>query len=126
MTVWLSGLVFLISCQFAQGAEMADDHCPLSAAKKVEKHCDKGENKDSPAVSFPTGASFDCCGCLTTFYDKARKVEQTERTIAPAAHDTIILNNGPAERFTFSMSADYSPPATYRNRIFIQNRILRI
>jgi hypothetical protein len=126
MTVWFSGLVFLVSCQFAQGAPSIEEHFPLAAAKKAEHHCDKGDSKESPAVSFPTNAVFDCCSFLPRLFDRECKVEYGERTAAPALSATVKFVDRPDSGFAVIPRACYSTPVTYRNKIFIRNRILRI
>lgn len=125
MAFWLSGFLFLFCCAAMPSVNAADEFCPLS---KKSEHCDKAVEKGvSFEISTGTGhAGLGCCGYLPAVFDKARKLERTERI---AAVPMVISIATPVLRqaaISFPVAATYSPPVLNREKAFITNCVFRI
>lgn len=119
MSIWLSGLVFLLCCTTLNAKAPA--HCPLEKSG----HCKKGAS--APQFSEASHGSMDCCSFLPVLFDKARKVETSERAATPAIAEAIV----PARRI-FVFSTARIEPIVFRDvgkppaKLFIRNRVFRI
>jgi len=122
MAVWLSGVVFLLCCQQMNGAGTDAESCPLA---KMSAHCDKA----GPGFSFAESTdetAMDCCGFLPAVFDKARKVEQTQKQFAVAQKPAAL-------KFTLPPVSQNSPTITAfysripdRQTTFVKNCVFRI
>ena len=125
MVAWLSGFLLLFCCD-TPSAKAADEHCPLS---QKSEHCDKGAktNEDSFSIHGQTKhTDTDCCAYLPIIFDKARKVERTEKTaLAPDLVRAHVPKFRPVV-ISFLAEYAYSPPVLYRDKIFITNCVFRI
>ena len=124
MAIWLSGAVFLLCCERIKGAPESVEFCPLA---KKSAHCDKGEKANIAAASIATGFNaVSCCSFLPAIFDKARKIERTEKQ----SGTTPAVLRATAYKFT---AVGHTPAFTaFHSRIeahqklFIQNCMFRI
>lgn len=125
MALWLSGVVFLLCCQTMNANAMAAESCPLA---KLSEHCDKAKKATeiTSVVGLNQENSVDCCAFLPAVFDKARKIEQTQKQMA-------ITPKSIAVRFKLQRPSNSSPtfPA-FQSRVpdrhgtFIKNCVFRI
>ena len=124
MSVWLSGIAFLLVCPVPAKAA-GDDYCPLTRASS--SHCDRASDKNkSERVSKGTSQAFDCCAFLPAVFDKVRKLERgTPDLVAPKTAEHVITR-------PHLVLARVRPPSGYvsyvpvRDRIFIRHHVIRI
>lgn len=124
LSIWLSGIAFLLFCQLPAKAA-GEDFCPL--AKASRGHCDRSSDKTKrELVSNGTSQSFDCCSFLPAVFDKSRKLERgVKGLVAPKAEDHTISRPRLAP-ITIRPPSDYTSYVPIRDRIFIRNRVFRI
>ena len=125
MALWLSGVVFLLCCDTANGNAMSPEFCPLA---KTSSHCDKGTIADStsPSVADLEQNSLECCTILATVFDKTRKIERAQ---SQAVTDPKLF----ALRFISPAVAGHNQPHSLpasrvsdKHHLFIQNCVFRI
>lgn len=124
MTVWLSGIVFLVCCVAITSTEK--NHCPLAKAS-ASAHCEKGKADTAPFLhKSPDGSVFNCCGFIPAVFDKARKLQTNDPVLAtkpaPIADRVDFLPSHSTPR----QSPIYSGLVVQKNRTYLKNRILRI
>lgn len=122
MAVWLSGIVFLFCCHPVAASPV--DSCPMA---KMLAHCNKAkkQNADSHVIE---PSPVDCieCGFLPVVFDKSRKVEPTQKQIAPVAariavrFDPLVLT--PITALNRTVYEHVPIP----DRVFIKNCVFRI
>ena len=125
MTLWLSGVVFLLCCETLNARGLSMHDCPQA---KALNHCKKGRGGKPPASLSADlkSEAINCCGFLPVIFDKARKVPPTEQTAAPAS----IPQSVPALVFValnIRPEPDkYKPKLNPTGKIFIRNCVFRI
>lgn len=125
MVFWLSGVLFLLCCGTMQG-QAESEFCPLAA--KGRSHCDRAK-KDSGLPSFSKESGnlkMDCCGFLPAVFDKTRKIEKIEQVAQPADKIKVDLPKFSFTKNEFRVVADYNPPVSKWEKIFIKNCVFRI
>lgn len=125
MAVWLSGVVFLLCCQTMNAKAMAAESCPLA---KMSDHCDKAKkaNQNVSAIELTRETSVDCCGFLHAVFDKARKIEQSQKQLAISAKVLPFRFTPPrAANTTRTLTASYSRVLD-RHGTFVRNCVFRI
>jgi hypothetical protein len=78
LIIWLSGIVFLFCCEMPKAQASNAESCPLAKTN----HCSKQSNTETVSgfASLQTNQqSFDCCKFLPLVFDKARKIEKTQK-----------------------------------------------
>ncbi|MBK6587793.1 MAG: hypothetical protein IPG22_05690 [Acidobacteria bacterium] len=123
MALWLSGFVFLFCCETLNGQSMDMESCPLA---KMSEHSDKAKQANSPVIGLTDESSMDCCGFLPIVFDKSRKINQTEKQIAPALTVVAIKFTLPTvTKITTSFPA-FHKRTPDRHGTFIRNCVFRI
>ena len=123
MAVWLTGIIFLFCCEKINALPIEAEFCPLA---KISAHCDKAEkaNLNFALVENIESDWVECCGFLSTIFDKTRKHEQTQTAARPR---TITLGFSRAVRVDKSIKIIPSRShISDRQRTFLKNRTLRI
>ena len=125
MSVWLSGVVFLLCCEKINGKTSEPEFCPLA---KMSGHCDKAgqANSNSLVIETANETCADGCGFLPVVFDKTRKIEQNRQHTAPASNIVPVQFSPPAlAEFTARPDASYSRLAS-SCKIFVINCTFRI
>ena len=125
MTLWLSGVVFILCCHLQNGYVAERDSCPLV---KLGAHCEKGEKAKQPEIITPQSddQGMDCCAFIPAFFDKTR-TNDNHRQVAVAAPPAI-----PTPSIIGITRQSYAPPLAYdsppilKNDTFLKNRTFRI
>ena len=97
--------------------------CPLAA---VSDHCKRSAEKNADAVSRLDLAAPTCCEFLSAVFDKARKIERSERVSAVVSKPISMRRLKVAVVAKSSVSVRYSSPLVDQHEIFIRNRVFRI
>jgi hypothetical protein len=85
MTIWFSGVVFLVWCiSIANAEEAGKTSCPLA---KASEHCKKSAQQNAHIVfaERTESESPDCCAILPILFDKVRKLEKAQEQPVLAA-----------------------------------------
>ena len=118
MAIWLSGFVFLLCCDMANGA-------PPEAP--VMSHCHKAKQEQIISTSASVSdTSIDCCSILPAVFDKSRRVERTESVAATSAEASSKSLPPAVVSIVSVASSFYSPPLPDLHKSYIRNRVLRI
>ncbi|MEJ7623835.1 MAG: hypothetical protein WKF34_07560 [Pyrinomonadaceae bacterium] len=125
MSVWLTGVVFLLCCERMNAAMSEADSCPLA---KMSAHCDKIEKANTAPVlvaGIPSD-QVDCCGFLTAVFDKNRKLERDQKQTAPTSQLVAVQFDPPKTLdHTPRLAAVYSH-VSYQKDLSIKNCVFRI
>ena len=125
MSLWLSGIVFILCCHLQNRYMAEKESCPLV---KLGAHCEKGEKAKQPEIITRQGddQGMDCCAFIPAFFDKTRTNDSNQQ-VAAAAPPPI-----PAPSITVITRPNYAPPSAYhsppilKNETFLKNRTFRI
>ena len=125
MAVWLSGVLFLLCCQTMNAKAIAADSCPL--AKKSD-HCDKAKkaNQNAPVIEFKGGSRVECCSFLHAVFDKARKIEQSQKQIAVTTKVVPFRFAPPRPANNSRTITTFHSRFSDRRGTFIRNCVFRI
>jgi len=125
MSVWLSGVVFLLCCEKMSAAMSEADSCPLA---KMSAHCDKTEktNAASVLVAGTQSDRVDCCGFLPAVFDKNRKLERDQKQSAPTPQ-VVAVQFDPPKIFDYTprLAAIYLR-VSYQKDLSLKNCVFRI
>ena len=124
MTIWLSGIVFLVCC-VATASATEKEHCPL--AKMSQAHCKKSSAVGEAFLQkTPAGAAFSCCGFLPAVFDKARKLQNNEPEVgAPLVAVAATIQPRPA-RLPVRHTPTYRSVVVRKNTTYLKNLTFRI
>ena len=78
LIIWLSGIVFLFCCEMPKSQASGVENCPLAKTNHCSKQSDV-ETISGFASLQPEKQTIDCCRFLPLFFDKARKIEKTQK-----------------------------------------------
>ena len=130
MSVWLSGIVFLVCCDKLNG--QPDDSVPMAS---MEGHCDKmrrkaaaPSSKDSESIAVQNTQTnlVNCCGFMPIVFDKIRKIEKDGQHIAAMPAVARVKFHPPAVIDNASPPAPDYGQAAYPENIFLKNCAFRI
>ena len=125
LIVWLSGIVFLFCCEMPKAQASTTESCPL--AKKND--CSKQSNVEtiSDFTLLQTNhQSFDCCKFLTLVFDKARKVEKTQKAETAITIVKVFQPLFSAVNHQFPPKKNFHPIVINRENIHLKNCVFRI
>jgi hypothetical protein len=77
----LSGVVFLLCCEMPIAQASNVESCPLAKTQHCSKRSSIEVNTDFALLQTRQPA-FDCCSFLSLVFDKARKIEKTQKIVA--------------------------------------------
>lgn len=122
LAIWLSGVVFLITCH-ATTPDMAD--CPLM---RMGAHCDKADkDKEADSVLPQTSEDgLDCCAFIPTLLDKSRNIHAVQQMIAPTTVPVLAPEPAIIERTNFRPPTFHTSALLTRNNTFLITRNFRI
>ena len=123
LVVWLSGFAFLFCCHAPRTAAQNGEFCPLA---KAGRHCAKSKTDDAPNFSKPQNQTLDCCGFISTFFDKVRKIEKTEFAVEFGGIVKFGLPQIFAVQKDVETTENYRSLIFSRQKIFIENRAFLI
>jgi len=124
MAIWLSGAVFLFCCEKTNGAPEGVEFCPMA---KISAHCDKAKQGASVNVSISTEEpSVDCCGFLPAIFDKARKLERTQKQTASAPVTLVVSHLQVPIAENKAVSDAFLPFIADHQKLFIHNCVFRV
>ncbi len=125
MSVWLSGVIFLLCCDKINGRSSEPEFCPMA---KMSGHCHKAkrQNADSHFVETAPQDCVDCCGFLPAIFDKNRKVERDqkqatriEKVVAVQVKQPVVKNLAVTPRAVYTR-------VSLQKKSFIKNCVFRI
>ena len=125
LTVWLSGVVFLLCCETSEAKTSETESCPLSKTS----HCNKNPTEEtvSQLASLQMeNQTIECCRFPSQVFDKARKLETNQQ---PA--EVSLIFKPPTPKFFF-VERKFSSPKVYRSLILnlgsahLKNCVFRI
>jgi hypothetical protein len=126
MTLWLSGIVFILCCHLQNGYVAEGDSCPLV---KLGAHCDKDQEKAKHPEIITRQSDdqgMDCCAFIPAFFDKT-KTNDNHRQVAataPAVIQTPSIIG--ITRPSYAPPHAYHSPPIPKNDTFLKNRTFRI
>ena len=125
LIIWLSGVVFLFCCGAPPANAANVESCPL--AKK--NHCSK-QTKIKTISGFASverePQMLECCKILPLVFDKARKIEKSQKISAAKTNLKIVQPFIAVENLRFAAPKNFHSVATYRKYIYLKNCVFRI
>ncbi len=125
LIVWLSGIVFLFCCEMPKAQASTAESCPL--AKK--NNCSKQSNAEtlSGFASIQTNQpAIDCCKFLPLVFDKARKIEKTQKAEAVQTIVKVFQPVFSVVNHSFPAPKNFHSVVIKRENIHLKNCVFRI
>jgi hypothetical protein len=125
MTLWLSGIVFILCCHLQNDYVAERDSCPLV---KLGAHCKKGEKTKQPEIITRQSddPGMDCCAFIPAFFDKTRTNDNHQQVAVAASAVIQTPSISGITRPSYAPFDAYHPPAILKNDTFLKNRTFRI
>ena len=125
MSLWLSGIVFILCCHLQNGYLAERDSCPLV---KLGAHCNKGEKAKEPEIITRQSddQGMDCCAFIPAFFDKTRTNDNHQQVAAAAP---AVIQTPPIiviTRHNYAPPRAHHSPPILKNDTFLKNRTFRI
>ena len=124
MSVWLSGVVFLLCCH-VQSSDAAES-CPLA---RMGIHCDKAEKaKDSERITKQTNDDgIDCCAFIPLIFDKTRTADSHQQlAFAPVLSIEIVPTFVATHALPTVTISQITSTVLLKNDTFLKNLSLRL
>jgi hypothetical protein len=125
LIIWLSGVVFLLCCEMPAAQASNVESCPLAKTQ----HCSKQSSVEvnSNFVLLQTGQPvFDCCNFLSLVFDKARKIEKTQKIVAAQTNAKLFQLVFSVVNRQFPAPKNFHSFVINRENIHIKNCVFRI
>lgn len=125
LIIWLSGVVFLLCCEMPRTQASNVESCPLAKAQHCSKQSSIEINSDF-ALLQATQPAFDCCNFLSLVFDKARKIEKTQKIVAAQTNAKVFQSVFSVVNRQFPAPKNFHSFVIKRENIHIKNCVFRI
>lgn len=125
LIIWLSGVVFLLCCEMPGAQASNVESCPLAKTQHCSKQSSVEVNSDF-ALLQTSQPAFDCCNFLSLVFDKARKIEKTQKIVAAQTNVKVFQPVFSVISHQFPAPKNFHSFVTNRENIHIKNCVFRI
>jgi hypothetical protein len=125
LIIWLSGIVFLLCCEMPRAQLSNVESCPLAKTEHCSKQSGVEINSDF-ALLQTTQPAFDCCNFLSLVFDKARKIEKTQKIVAAQTGVKVFQHVFSVVNRQFPAQKNFHSFVINRENIHIKNCVFRI
>lgn len=125
LIIWLSGIVFLLCCEMPIAQASNVESCPLAKTQHCSKQSSVGENSDF-ALFQTSQPAFDCCNFFSLVFDKARKIEPTQKIVTAQTNVKVFQPVFSVVNRQFPAQKNFHSFVINRENIHIKNCVFRI
>ena len=125
LIIWLSGIVFLLCCEMPKTQASNVESCPLAKTQHCSKTSSVRVNSDF-ALLQTNQPAFNCCNFLSLVFDKARKIEKTQKIVTAQTNVKVFQPIFSIVNRQFSEPKNFHSFVINRENIHIKNCVFRI
>jgi hypothetical protein len=125
LIIWLSGVVFLLCCEMPKAQASNIESCPLAKTQHCSKQSSVEVNSDF-ALLQTSQPAFNCCNFLSLVFDKARKIEKTQKIVTAQTNVKVFQPVFSVVSCQFPSPKKFHSFVINRGNIHIKNCVFRI